>query len=94
MTDNFRWESKAFVVRSDGVCFHEAMVTHCSVMYQVDNTRDKDLFIPRTETRINTLSKKKQPGRHLLLQAAFSFSSTDSLTEGSFHEIILQLTIH
>jgi hypothetical protein len=38
VADDFRWEAKAFVARSSGACFHEVMLAHCSVMYQVDNT--------------------------------------------------------
>ena len=30
MVDDFRWEAKAFVVWSNGGCFHEAMITYCS----------------------------------------------------------------
>lgn len=30
MTDNFRWEAKAFVIGSSGVCFHAAILTYCS----------------------------------------------------------------
>jgi hypothetical protein len=38
VADDFGWKAKAFVARSSGVCFHEAIVAHCSVLYKVDNT--------------------------------------------------------
>jgi hypothetical protein len=30
IADDFRWETKAFVRGSDDVCFHEAILAHCS----------------------------------------------------------------
>ncbi len=38
VNDNLRWETETFVVWGSGVCFHEAILAHCSVMLQVDNT--------------------------------------------------------
>src|SRR5437763_12901235 len=32
VTDNLGWETKPFVVGGSGVCFHEAILAHCSVM--------------------------------------------------------------
>src|SRR5260370_525116 len=33
MTDNFRWEAKAFVIGRSGGCFHAAILTHCSALF-------------------------------------------------------------
>ncbi|GHO47087.1 hypothetical protein KSX_52500 [Ktedonospora formicarum] len=38
VADDFGWKAKAIVSRSNGVCFHQARVAHCSVLYKVDNT--------------------------------------------------------
>src|SRR5260221_3523803 len=52
VADDFRWEAKAFVARSSGAGFHEAMLAHCSVMYQVDNTLGGDSeLIPLSKRR-------------------------------------------
>ena len=32
VTDHLRWETETFVVWGSGVCFHEAILAHCSVM--------------------------------------------------------------
>src|SRR5260370_8598460 len=33
VADNFRWEAKAFVAWSSGVCFHAAILAHCSATF-------------------------------------------------------------
>ena len=33
VADNFRWEAKAFVIGSSGVCFHAVILTHRSALF-------------------------------------------------------------
>ena len=49
-------KAKAFVALSSGVCFHEAMLAHYSVMYQVDNTSYSNEPLPTELTSYELLS--------------------------------------
>lgn len=33
VTDNFRWKAKAFIIGSSDVCFHAAILIHCSALF-------------------------------------------------------------
>jgi hypothetical protein len=39
MADDFRRKAVASVIGGSGGCFHEAILTHCSATFQVDNIR-------------------------------------------------------
>jgi len=33
VADNLGWEAIAFIIGSNGICFHEAILTHCSALF-------------------------------------------------------------
>ena len=53
VADDFRRKAVASVIGSSGGCFHEAILTHCSATFQVDNIEEHAVF--QIATGSNTL---------------------------------------